>query len=186
MEGYGNAAEESIGQKIRGARESRGITLDELASRTGLTKSFISQIERGKSNPSLSSLRAIVQELGIPMVGLFDNEQRSKIVVRKDKRKSFSIPDSILKFELLSPDLTKQMEVVRVIAPVGGHSEYFTHEGEECGYVIRGHIRLTVGDKEFTLEEGDSAYFSSKIYHGWINDFEEEAELIWIITPPSF
>jgi transcriptional regulator with XRE-family HTH domain len=169
-------------------RESNGLTLDVLAARTSLTKSFLSQVERGKSNPSLDSLRLIVQELGIPMVALFENSNNEpgNIIVRKNKRKNFSLPDSLLNFELLSPNVKRQMEIVRVLAPPGGKSEYFAHDGEEWGLVLKGVIRLTVGNEEFLLEEGDSAYYSSKIPHGWINDSAVEAELIWVITPPSF
>ncbi len=177
-----------LGQRIRTAREQKKLTLDELALKTGLTKSFLSQVERGKSNPSLSSIRLIVQELNIPLVSLFENPTKnlSGVVVRKNKRKNFQLPDSTLNFELLSPDLKRQMEIIRVIAPPDGRSEYMAHEGEEWGYVVKGRIRLTVGNEEFELEEGDTAYYSSEIPHGWVNETDDEVELIWAITPPSF
>lgn len=177
-----------LGQRIRTAREQKKLTLDELALKTGLTKSFLSQVERGKSNPSLSSIRLIVQELNIPLVSLFENSTKnlSGVVVRKNKRKNFQLPDSTLNFELLSPDLKRQMEIIRVIAPPDGRSEYMAHEGEEWGYVVKGRIRLTVGNEEFELEEGDTAYYSSEIPHGWVNETDDEVELIWAITPPSF
>ena len=177
-----------LGQRIRTAREQKKLTLDELALKTGLTKSFLSQVERSKSNPSLSSIRLIVQELNIPLVSLFENPTKnlSGVVVRKNKRKNFQLPDSTLNFELLSPDLKRQMEIIRVIAPPDGRSEYMAHEGEEWGYVVKGRIRLTVGNEEFELEEGDTAYYSSEIPHGWVNETDDEVELIWAITPPSF
>ena len=177
-----------IGQRIRIAREHKKLTLDELAVRTGLTKSFLSQVERGKSNPSLASIRSIVQELNIPLVSLFENSTKnlSDVVVRKNKPKNFKLPDSILKFELLTPDLKRQMEIIRVIAPPEGRSEFMAHEGEEWGYVVKGRIRLTVGNEEFELEAGDTAYYSSEVPHGWVNETDDEVELIWAITPPSF
>ncbi len=177
-----------FGQRIRIAREYKKLTLDELAARTGLTKSFLSQVERGKSNPSLASIRSIVQELNIPLVSLFENPTKnlSDVVVRKNKRKNFKLPDSALKFELLTPDLKRQMEIIRVIAPPKGRSEFMAHEGEEWGYVVKGRIRLTVGNEEFELEVGDTAYYSSEIPHGWVNETDDEVELIWAITPPSF
>ncbi len=177
-----------FGQRIRTAREHKKLTLDELALRTGLTKSFLSQVERGKSNPSLASIRLIVHELNIPLVSLLENQTKnlSGVVVRKNKRKNFRLPDSTLEFELLTPDLKRQMEIIRVIAPPGGRSEFMAHEGEEWGYVAKGRIHLTVGNEEFELEAGDTAYYSSEIPHGWVNETEDEAELIWAITPPSF
>ncbi|MGE5607038.1 MAG: helix-turn-helix domain-containing protein [Bacteroidota bacterium] len=177
-----------FGRQIRAAREEKGLTLDELALRTGLTKSFLSQVERGKSSPSLSSVRLIVQELNIPLVSLFENsiDNLSNIVVRKNKRKKFKLPDSILDFELLTPNLKRRMEIIRVVAPPSGKSEFMAHEGEEWGYVVKGRIRLKVGNDEFELEEGDTVYYSSEIPHQWVNETEDEVELLWVITPPSF
>lgn len=182
----GQSAKVSLGDRLRTIRESKGITLDELSNRTGLTKSFLSQVERDKSNPSITSLRQIVIQLNIPMASLFLESGPSNIVVRRDKRKKFRLPDSALDFEMLVPDLNRKLEVVRVIAPRGGSSEFMAHEGEECGYVVNGKIKLTVGSETYVLESGDSACYPSTIPHTWVNIADGETELIWIITPPSF
>ncbi len=66
------------------------------------------------------------------------------------------------------------------------NSEFVTHEGEECGYIIKGKMKITLGNKEYLLEEGDSFYFNSTIPHVYENYDDEVCISVWAMTPPSF
>lgn len=109
-------------------------------------------------------------------------------VVRASQRKRIVYPGSGVANELLSPDLQRQMEVVWLDAPVGSGSgsHPLTHQGEECGVVLRGRMLFVVDDTEYVLEERDSIYFESHLPHRWESLGPEPLHGIWIITPPAF
>lgn len=91
-------------------------------------------------------------------------------------------------YELLSPDLNRKIEFLYITIKPGDYSskDLVTHEGEECGIVIKGRLMVKMKDKEYILEEGDSIYFDSTIPHKYINIGDEECISIWAMTPPSF
>ncbi|NIQ40149.1 MAG: cupin domain-containing protein [Proteobacteria bacterium] len=207
--------EESIGEKLKIARIRKKLTLQTLSEKCGLSRSFISQIERGEARPSLASLTKIVRALEISLWSLFSENQQRPLeesqkttnlphiyfspnliegyisrcqMVKKNRRKSIIIPDSNIKYSMVTPDLNRKMQILNMIAQPGEDSGkgWFTHEGEECCYVVRGRIEIQVGDEVFQLEEGDSLYFPSTAHHRWRNVGENQLELIWTMTPPSF
>lgn len=108
--------------------------------------------------------------------------------VRKDGRKTITLPGSNTRYEMLTPDLNRKMQVLYMEAEAGVESgqDWFEHEGEECCVVLRGRLELEVGSEKFLLEEGDSLYFPSGIPHHWRNTGEEKVILMWILTPPAF
>lgn len=181
---------ETLGRRLRKIRLEKGLTLEQVANRASLSKAFISQLENDKANPSLGSLKAVVGVFGLPVAALFGGlaDDSEIAVVRKGQRKGFNLPESDVKFELLSPDTNRKMEFLYTTAEPGVRSSprRFAHEGEECGIIIQGTLRLRVGDREFILEEGDSVYFPSNIPHDWENIGDVPVESIWVITPPSF
>lgn len=183
-----------IGEKIQQLRFEKKMTLDELAKLSGVTSSYISQVERSLINPSINKLNAIVKGLGISLGDLFNSHDQEVSypvktkVVRKDARKSFSLPKSNTRYYLLSPDLKRQIEFILTVAPPYSSSgeEPFSHEGEECCLILCGTMELIVNNETIILEEGDSAYFNSMLPHHWKNVSGEELKAIWVITPPSF
>ena len=72
------------------------------------------------------------------------------------------------------------------IKPGGGSKGLFTHKGEEFGLVLKGRLELMLKGKPYIVEENETVYFSSEIPHGWTNKGQEDAVVIWVITPPSF
>jgi transcriptional regulator with XRE-family HTH domain len=187
------------------------MTLAELAERTGMSASFISQVERGAANPTLSSLMSLAQAVGMSIGSLLMPEEatspaaanaggtstaavpeasgdRAVSVLRAGNRKRLVYPGSNIANELLSPDLRKKMEVIWVEAPVGSSSggHPHTHEGEECGIVIAGAMRFWVGNEERLLEPRDAIYFPSHLPHRWVSAGETDLVAVWIITPPTF
>jgi transcriptional regulator with XRE-family HTH domain len=185
----GGIAAVSIGKKLRELRVERNLTLEQVAEAASLSKSYLSQLENDHSNPSLNSLRAVMDVYGLPLAVLFEysDTHPTIAVVRKSKRKTYTLPDSVVRREFLTPDTRRKMEAVLTVAGVGETSgAVFTHEGEEFGVVLKGKLRLHVGEVSCTLEEGDSVYFDCSFPHHWENIGDVPAEVLWVLTPPSF
>lgn len=203
---------EDIGNRIREERLKRRLTLERFGKRTGLSKSYISQVERGQVNPSVSSLKKIAGQLGISVVQLFSTDQspqenstelmtvrEEKLtglryaedvrVVRSDRRKRIMLPGSAIEYDMLVPDLNRRMEIFYVRAAPGEHSgeePLINPPGEKFGLVLKGTVEITVGDEVFILQAGDSIYYPAHFPHAWRCKGDDPIEILWVMTPPSF
>ncbi|ACB86129.1 helix-turn-helix domain-containing protein [Natranaerobius thermophilus] len=178
-----------IGETIKKLRQTKDLKLKDVSEETGISTGLLSQIERGQVQASLGSLWKISKALEVPLGSFFEELNREKVsVVRKEDRKQLDIPRSNVIYQLLSPDMNRKIEMLLVTLKSGEVEEHekVTHEGEECGLVIKGKLGITVGDETITLEEGDSAYFDSTIPHRFFNPGDEESISVWAMTPPSF
>lgn len=182
--------EPEVGQTIRKLREERHLSLKELAMRAGLTQSFLSQVERNLTSPSVASLRKVAQAFGIPLAALFQGpvtpEDR---VVRRNERRQLVHPKRQWRDYLLTPNLTGKLQVIlSVIEPGGGSGdEAYAHDSdEECVLVLRGQLEFWVGVDRYLLGEGDSIVFESRIPHRNANPGPGQTEVLWITTPPSY
>lgn len=186
--GSGEGPEESMGARIRKRRLQLGMTLMDLAAATGLTKSFVSQVERGRNSPSISTLRSISNALEVPMLYFFLAEQSTRPVVKHDERRIVKFPGGGMYVEFLTPDLQRNIEMVEMrIKP--GHSSARTlraHDGEECAVVLEGEVEVEVAGIVYRLEAGDSIYIGSSQPHLVKNVGERDARILSAITPPSF
>lgn len=184
--------EKSLGSIIREARKAKKLVLQEVATRSDLSISFLSQIERNLLTPSLSALKRIAVVLDIPAGSLmFGSENRKANIgiglVRAGARKRVVFPDSKLEYEMLTPDLRRRMSVLWLKAPPHSDSgPVFSHEGEDAVIVLKGKFSVEVGGILHELGKGDSLYFNSDLPHRWLNQTASEAEVIWVSTPPSF
>jgi len=180
----------NIGQKIMEFRKEKNLTIKDLASKTGLTSSLLSQIERSLANPSINSLKIIAKTLEVPLFLFFMQEpDLSSLVVRKDERRKIEFPSSSnVIYELLSPNFEGQIEFANMILSSGAHSSkmLLEHDGEEVALVTNGNVNLYVGKELITLSNGDSIKIPAKTMHRWVNPFIESAEVIFAITPPTF
>ena len=190
-----------LGTLIRARRRELGLTQAELAARVDKSPSYISALESGSVAPSLTALRHIARVLET-VVGYFfeqpgDGQVRAESasgarlrVVRPATRKVLIDPSrGDVRWELLSPDLQRQMEVVHMTLGPGavvGAEEWLIHEGEECGIVMTGALTIEFEHESFILESGDSLYFPSTRPHRIRNRADGPTTAIWIITPPSF
>jgi transcriptional regulator with XRE-family HTH domain len=194
-----------LGQSLKGIRRSKRLTLQQVASATGLSKSFVSQVESGTASPSIASLKRIADALSVPLGALFDSGQGRERresdeggdgtertasdvkVVRRDRRKMLVWPGSNARTYLLTPDLQRKLEVILTEEdPSSDTGETYTHEGEEFGIVLEGCCEVMVGGQTYLLEEGDTIYYSSRIAHATRTVGERIAKTLWVITPPSF
>jgi transcriptional regulator with XRE-family HTH domain len=188
-----------LGEVIRSRRLARKMSLAQVAELAGVSTSFVSQVERGVANPTLSTLKSLVEALGSSVGALLEdtasgdgtgapNEQNGVAVLRAGQRRRIVYPGSAIANELLSPSLQRKMEIIWVEAASGASSggHPHMHEGEECGIVISGEMNFKVGDTACVLGPRDAIYFSSNIPHQWENAGAEPLIAIWIITPPTF
>lgn len=182
----------TLGTQIRERRKAVGLSVRDLAEQTGFSPSYVSLLERGMVNPSVAAIKKIAACLDVSVASLMDGpEQMSSgigAVVRRGRRKAIVYPGSDIRFDLLSPDLSRKMEFLWLTVPIGAESgdDGYVHEGEECFVVISGRIELWLGAERYILNEGDSVYFDSSIPHRWLNVGDEVAEAVWVITPPTF
>jgi transcriptional regulator with XRE-family HTH domain len=178
-----------LGKKLKRVRRERGYSLDELARRSGFSKSFLSQIENGKNSPSIASLKKITDALDIHIGGLFEEDTGEQVYFLKKKdRTPYEVVKDKVTFEFGSSMVpNRRMEVLFFTLAPGGASEgEYTHEGEEFGTILEGKLLFKLGDKQYLMEPGDSVYFSSTIPHCWRNAGDEVLRALWVISPPSF
>jgi len=177
-----------IGAKIRHRRNEIDMSMKVLAEKTGLTSGFISQVERELAEPSITSLRKIAKALGVAVFYFFTEEKSPGIVVRKEGRQSRNFPKSHLTYELLSPDLNRQMEMFMASLEPGANTceEPLSHNGEEVTHVLEGTMWIKIGDDEYTLKEGDTIYYFSSAPHKIVNSGDSMLRFISTITPPAF
>ena len=178
----------SIGQRIRTVCTLRGLSSGELAKAAGVSRGLISQLELDRANPSIDTLRKIAAALDSPIASFFDEATANGIVVRKDERKTLKVPRSGLTYQLLSPDLNRQIEFILIeLEPgQGGSRMPFGHAGEEAALVLEGQLHVWIGDEEHVLDAGDTISFNSGIPHRIANLDKKRTVLVSAITPPHF
>lgn len=175
-----------LGSRLRELRRRQKMTLEELGKRSGLTSSFLSQIERNITSPSVKSLREIAAALNTKVGRLFEEERsRDFILLKKDKRKMIANDEFKSRYEVLASGLLDiRMEPSLLILNVGGKMEKrsATLDGEEFGFVLKGKVELVRGAERFLMETGDSIYFRGIKSHKIVNIGNSEANLLWIVS----
>ena len=175
-----------IGQKIKQLRIQKGLTLEELASRSELTKGFLSQMERDLTSPSIATLNDILEALGTTLAEFFKEEKEEQLVFHKedffvDEREDYTI-------RWIVPNTQKnEMEPILVeLGEQGQTQDMPPHEGEEFGYVLSGTVTLQVGTKHFKVHTGESFCLHPSAPHRIINSGKRTAKFLWVSTPPNF
>ena len=188
--------QDGVGQRLRAERERRGVSLRELARRLAISPSALSQIETGRSRPSVGTLYAIVTELDMSLDELFGSrraaepaETAGSLVQRRDERRGLDL-ESGVRWERLTPTPEPDADFLYVVYEVGGASSrpgtHMRHMGREYGIVLSGRLRVTIGfDEEHELGPGDSIAFESSRPHRLENAGEEPVEAIWFVVGRS-
>lgn len=187
--------QDGVGQRLRAERESHGVSLRELARRLAISPSALSQIETGRSRPSVGTLYAIVSELGLSLDELFGSRRAAadagpaetgSVVQRRDERKGIDL-ESGVRWERLTPHAERDTDFLHVVYEVGGASSrpgtHMRHMGREYGLVLSGRLRVTIGfDEEHELGPGDSIAFDSTRPHRLENAGDVPVEAIWFVV----
>ena len=174
------------GQRFRRLRQSRKLSLSQVARATGVSVGFLSSLERGQMRASIATLRRIARYYRTNILSFFEPTKENSRVVRPSERKILETTKGV-RMELLAWGNTAMEPHLFRIMPGGGSGESYTHEGEEFLHVLRGEFEIWLAhDGHHRLKPGDSLYFESSIPHRWRNPGKTEACLLWINTPPTF
>jgi transcriptional regulator with XRE-family HTH domain len=177
-----------FGSRVRSRRQDMGLSLRDLAARVGLTASFLSQIERDLTSPSLESLRKISDALEVPIFHFLTESTERCPVVRGDRRSKLILPESNLTYELLSPDLNRQMEPFLAVWQPGDQRLTFPlrQQTEEFIYVLQGQLEIQLGEDVHLLGPGDSVYFEGSHLRRLTCKGDTSLRFLSVITPPIF
>ncbi len=176
--------------RVQNARSQSGLTLRDLAARTGLSASFLSQVERDVVAPSIGSLKQIATALGVRVADLLAEPAAGDgTVVRSAARPVWRL--TRVRYEQLAPATAgqeRQMQPQLITFEPGGSlgDHPVSHQGEEFGLVLSGRVECSVGDEVYLLEEGDSVCFDAQRPHRTRNAGDGEATYVLVVTPPSF
>lgn len=175
-----------IGERIKNLRNRNGLTQQELADRTELTKGFISQLERGQVSASVVTLFDLIECLGTTPAEFFRQEEEK--VVFSENEYFEKIDDAGNSIQWIVPSAQKyQMEpLLVVLQPHGELEEDKPHNGEEFGFLISGRLNLYLGEKVYHIKAGESFYYQAAKSHRIMNPGNRPAKLIWISAPPEF
>lgn len=179
-----------IGELFKQIREQKGLSLRELSEKSGLSASFIGQVERNETSPSMRSVMSMAQALGIKLTELFstiEEAEASPVITSTNRRKLDKVFPGVEMY-ILSPNNDGLLQPIFIIAQPGGSTGdgFFRHEGEEFAFVMSGSLWIQLGENEYSLQEGDSISFKSSLPHRWENRGNTNSICIWILTPPSW
>ena len=182
--------ESDIGKNIRHIRTGKGLTLDELARRSGFTKGYLSKVENSDKAPPVSTLLNIAEALGVGLSDVFgeSGEAVSFSLVKKSQRQIMARNGTVFgySYETLAHKYPhKRMEPYILTIPVNiEKSPLFQHKGEEMMLVLEGSMRLIHGEDEHLVEEGDCIYFDSGIPHRGLPAGDRAVKLLIVIFTP--
>lgn len=198
-----------VGDRVASYRKQRALKVSELARAVGVSPSLISQIERGQSRPSVSTLFGLAEALAVPVDAFFTEEAALeppagggpapapdpgatragggqgadvRYVVRRDGRATLDIEGGV-RWERLTAETLPEVDFLQLVYPPGAesHSELYRHPGEEMVLVLEGRLDIIVGFDRYELAEGDSIHFPSTFPHRYVNPGDQEARAVTVI-----
>jgi transcriptional regulator with XRE-family HTH domain len=174
-----------IGARLRAARTAHGYTLEQLAAVAGLTKGFLSRVERDETSPSVATLITLCEVMSLDVGSLFREPEVA--LVQRDSAPRINLGGSKVNERLMTPRGQPRLQLVHSLVEPGGTggSELYTINCElEVLYVLAGSLALVFSDGRRELVAGDALTFPGGEPHTWLNQSEtESAELIWVLVP---
>lgn len=172
-----------IGEQIRRLRSDRGLSVRALAAQTGLSPSFISQLENGQVSPSLGSMQKLAETLGVTLGEFFAATEtgEEQLIVRAEDRRRLDSTWTDAHIEALGAmGRNRRLEPVLVIFGPGGQSGKHPHapSAEEFAFVVKGRVTLTLGDEENEMSVGDAVSLPAQAPRLWENRTQEVAEIL--------
>jgi len=178
----------SIGRRLRSARQERGLTLRQVAKSSGLTAAFISQLERGDTSASVSSLVKIASALGIDVTSLF--EKPSSTLVRRGERVPSMLGGEGVVDYVLTPEEEKRAQVIETHLDPGGYAdkELYTRGGELLICLVQsGSLEMRVEDERILLHAGDAMTLDPRVPHTWSNPSRRNrTRVLWVDVPAEY
>src|SRR3954451_25378111 len=182
------AVQSALGLRLRAIRQLRRKTLKDVATGAGISESFLSQLERGRTNATIATLQRLSTALGIEVSDLFTTNSPRPRVLRAAAREYVAWGELGRK-ALLTPKPFHSLEVVVARFEPSGSTgdEPYTHgDSEELLIVVEGRVHVQLGTEIHELEAGDSVHYQSSTPHRVVNQGDETAEVMFVISPPSY
>jgi len=181
---------QEVGQRLRLARFRRDMTLKEVATRSGMSATHISEIERGKTSPTIGALQRIADALEERAAHFVEEQQRSlSILTRRGERLTeyrTDINGQVVSMEMLTSDVPwGTMRIVRKLSKPGEVFERPPGAGEIVTHCLAGMVRYTVGDRTHVLRDGDTIQFLLENGYTFENIGDANAEVIAFVTVPG-
>lgn len=175
-----------IGTQLKALRTRHGLSLRDLAARSGVSATMLSQVEREVTEPSLSTLRRLAGVFGESVASLFDSSPPVVWVSRPGSRSTLAGPRGLVRYERLTPG-NGQLEVLRAVLPpdTATSEEPWAHPSTECAYVVAGTLTVQIGDATHEVLAGESITFDSTQPHLYRNSTDAPVEYLVSVTPPS-
>lgn len=176
----------AIGSRIRAARQSQRMTIEQVADATGLTKGFLSRVERDLTSPSVASLVTLCQVLSVSIGDLF--AQPETHLTRAPEAPRISLGGEGIVEKLLTARSERRVQVLQAdIEPHGaGEAELYAVDCDvDVLHVVRGQIDLILTNERYSLSAGDTLTFPGREPHTWVNPSDEPARLLWVLVPAA-
>lgn len=179
--------ERRLGERIRTVRQARRLSLRALASATRTSPGFLSELERGQANASIATLRKIADGLGLTLPDLFSEQSlQAHKVLRREDRVEIHASDLTVKYLITQPPLLNLEVYIGELAAGGRAGEPYSHgTAQEILFVNKGQVTLVLDGEEYLLKAGDSAEYQTSLLHTVRNHSNNQAEVMWIISPPT-
>ncbi|MDN4985017.1 MULTISPECIES: cupin domain-containing protein [unclassified Bradyrhizobium] len=183
-----DAVDQRLGETVRLLRQRAGLSIQDVANKTGLSNGMISQLERARAMPSIRTLRLLSIALDVPISYFFETSDPAadvqRYIVRKNNRRLLRLTASGVVKEALTPEGKGQMELYELTLNPGASSgtDFLQHTGEKAGYILSGSLRLWLDNQAHVLEAGDSFRFPSIVPHMFDNPTQQAARVIWVTT----
>lgn len=166
----------------------RGLSLRALGARAAVSPSLLSQLENGRANASIASLRSIAEGLGVSLADLFDDRRSAATqLLRKQDRPELPMEEGTRKYAITRAPL-QHLEVYAAEFDPGcstGDEAYVHGDSQEILLVLAGAVTLWLGRDAYELRAGDSIEYRSSVPHRISNPGDVMAEVLWITSPPT-
>ncbi|MBE1556703.1 helix-turn-helix domain-containing protein [Sporosarcina limicola] len=176
---------DKIGDSIKELRLNKRMTLSEVSKKSGLSISFLSQVERFKSSVTLTSLKKISEALDVNLSYFFHtNVDQSPSITRNKEREEHNYQDMNFKFSNLLGNFQNPVfePIIATLLPGEKQRKPYSHKGQEFLYVLEGTLTVILDDNEHLLHLGDSLHIDSTTPHTWFNASEKPAKLLIVAT----
>lgn len=177
---------QALGRRLRAIRERRRLTIEQVASAAGLSKGFLSRVERDFTSPSVSSLVTICQVLGTSPGQMLETPEAQLIAL--DDAPAVSLGGEGISEKLLTPPTQRAVQIIHATIQGRGRGEEELYTVDcimESIHIIQGTFVLVTSAREFLLQEGDTVTLPGSEPHSWYNPTNKNAKVLWILTGGS-
>lgn len=176
-----------VSEQIKVLRLKQGKTLKKLSEDTGLSVSFLSQVERGESSIAITSLNKIAGALNVHIKTFFEPEHAQDFKIVPSEIDPFKLEKSEQEFLRVSSEFeNRRLDSYMVRVPPNSHSEPSSHDGEEMYYVIDGTATFYVNEEKYLLTKGEMIHFPSTYRHYYKNESKDDLRILCVLTPKLF